>query len=68
MWQNIFRSWKTTLSGIVAVVAAVAPFIPGLGVPVTVVNAIVGIANGVGNVLAKDANQTGLAPAPVEAK
>lgn len=54
------RSYRTTLAGIVALLATVAPFVPGIPSSVVdVLHAIAGAAMGAGLLIAKDSRVSG---------
>jgi hypothetical protein len=56
--RNFFRrNWKTTLAGVATIASAILPVV---GVPVDICTAIVSAIGGLGLVLAKDADKTGV--------
>lgn len=56
--MRLFKSWKTTLAGLIAVASYVLPLV-GVPIPPEVTQGVLAVAVGGGLIAAKDANVTG---------
>ena len=57
MLSNIFKNWKTTSAGIIMIVGAIALYVSD---NTKLVEALTALLFGIGMIVAKDADQTGL--------